>query len=247
MSLGQLGRFVGASEHEAAAIQLSESMHHPYTIGLAHWGASTLHLLKGEWVKARSLIEHWIAVVRKGNVTVQLPTAVACSAWALAQLGEANEALERIREGEPLLERQAAQGVVFQRGWDYVSLGRACLLLGRLDEARRVGDRAIEFSPHHPGFAAHALHLLGDIMTHPDRFDAESGKAHYGRTLALAEPRGMRPLVAHCHLGFGKLYRRTGARRQALEHLTTAATMYREMDMRFWLTQAEAELGPTSG
>ena len=48
----------------------------------------------------------------------------------------------------------------------------------------------------------------------------------------------MRPLVAHCHLGLGKLYRRTGKREQACEHLTTATTMYREMDMRFWLEQA---------
>ena len=48
----------------------------------------------------------------------------------------------------------------------------------------------------------------------------------------------MRPLVAHCHLGLGKLYRRTGKREQAREHLTTATTMYREMDMRFWLEQA---------
>jgi hypothetical protein len=63
--------------------------------------------------------------------------------------------------------------------------------------------------------------------------------------LALAEPRGMRPLVAHCHLGLGKIYRRTGKRQEAQEHFTTAATMYREMDMQFWLTQAEAELtGP---
>ena len=49
----------------------------------------------------------------------------------------------------------------------------------------------------------------------------------------------MRPLVAHCHLGLGKLYRRTGERGQADEHLTTATTLYREMDMRFWLEQAE--------
>ena len=68
------------------------------------------------------------------------------------------------------------------------------------------------------------------------------GEAHYRQALALAEPRGMRPLVAHCHLGLGKLYRRTGKREQAQEHLTTATTMYREMDMRFWLEQAEAEM-----
>jgi len=34
----------------------------------------------------------------------------------------------------------------------------------------------------------------------------------------------------------------TGKRREAQEHLTTASTMYREMDMRFWLEKAEAEI-----
>jgi hypothetical protein len=52
----------------------------------------------------------------------------------------------------------------------------------------------------------------------------------------------MRPLVAHCHLGLGKLSRRTGKREQAQEHLSTATAMYREMDMRFWLAQAGAEM-----
>jgi hypothetical protein len=50
------------------------------------------------------------------------------------------------------------------------------------------------------------------------------------------------PLVAHCHAGLGRLYQRTTKREQAHEHLTTATTMYREMDMRFWLEQAEAEV-----
>ncbi len=42
--------------------------------------------------------------------------------------------------------------------------------------------------------------------------------------------------------GLGKLYRRAGNGQQAQEHLTTAITMYHEMDMRFWLHQVEAEL-----
>jgi hypothetical protein len=42
--------------------------------------------------------------------------------------------------------------------------------------------------------------------------------------------------------GLGRLYRRTGKSEQAREHLTTATAMYREMDMRFWLEQAEAEV-----
>jgi hypothetical protein len=50
----------------------------------------------------------------------------------------------------------------------------------------------------------------------------------------------MRPLVAHCHLGLGTLYRRIGKREEAREYLTTATTMYREMGMTFWLEKAES-------
>jgi hypothetical protein len=59
--------------------------------------------------------------------------------------------------------------------------------------------------------------------------------------LALAEDLGLRPLVAHCYLGLGVLYRRAGKRQPAREHLTTAATMFGEMNMRFWREQADAE------
>ena len=77
------------------------------------------------------------------------------------------------------------------------------------------------------------------VPQRPQNAIAEEG---YRAAKALADVE-MRPLVAHCHLGLGKLYRRTGKREQAQEHLTTATTMYREMDMRFWLEQAEVELG----
>jgi tetratricopeptide (TPR) repeat protein len=86
------------------------------------------------------------------------------------------------------------------------------------------------------------LRLLGDIAAHPDRVEVETAEAHYRQALALAEELGLRPLMAHCHLEFGQLYRRTGQGEQAHEHLATATTMYREMDMRFWLEQAEAEM-----
>jgi tetratricopeptide (TPR) repeat protein len=159
----------------------------------------------------------------------------------LAQLGEGSEVLNRLREGGQLLEDQVARGVI--HGLPYHALGRAYLLLGRLDDAQRLGECAVESSPHQPGHAAHALHLLGDIASHPGRFDAQIGEASYLKALALAEPRGMRPLVAHCYLGLGKLFRRNGKFERAQEHLTTASTMYREMGMTYWLEKAETEMG----
>jgi class 3 adenylate cyclase/DNA-binding SARP family transcriptional activator len=241
MSLAELGRFGEAAEPEAEAIRLAVLTQHAPTVGVAHFFAGTLHLLRGDWVKARTLVEHAIAVFRTGNVVAVLPYAVALSAWVLAQHDEGSEAANRLREGEQLLDRYATMGFVGHLGWFYQALARACLLLGRRDEARRLGIRAIEFSPSQPGFAARALHLLGDVASHPDRFDAEGGEARYRQALALAEPRGMRPLVAHCRFGLGKLYHRTGMRDQACDQLAAAATMYHEMDMRFWLDQVEAE------
>ena len=52
----------------------------------------------------------------------------------------------------------------------------------------------------------------------------------------------MRPLVAHCHLGLGRLYSQTGQREQARAELSAAIALYRAMDMTFWLPQAEATL-----
>jgi tetratricopeptide (TPR) repeat protein len=240
ISLAELGRFSEAAEHAAKAIRISEATHHAYTIGLAHRAAGTLHLLAGDWPKARSLLEQGVSALRAGNVSLSLPPTVTGSAWALAQLGEASEALSRLREAEHAVANHATAGML--RAWDDHMLGRTYLLLGRLDEARRFGDRAVALLSSQPGGVAHALHLLGDIATHPDGLDVARAEACYRQALALAEPRGMRPLVAHCHLGLGKLYRRTDKLEQAHEHLTTATTMYREMNMPFWLEKAETEM-----
>ena len=55
------------------------------------------------------------------------------------------------------------------------------------------------------------------------------------------------PLVAHCHLGLGRLYHQTGRAEQARAELSTAIEMYRAMDMTFWLPQAEAALAQVEG
>jgi tetratricopeptide (TPR) repeat protein len=241
-SLCELGRFSEAADYLAEEIQIAESTHHAYTLGTAFFGAMILHVSHGDWTKALIASEQMIAVLRSGNVVIMRHFAVAESALILARLGETSAALSQLHEGKQLMEDMAARGGVGTTALAYCALGQAALLLGRLGDARRLGNRVVESYMSQPGAVAHALHLLGGVASHPDRFDAESAETKYREALALAEPRGMRPLVAHCHLGLGKLYRRSAKREQAQEHLTTATIMYREMDMRFWLEQAEAEM-----
>jgi tetratricopeptide (TPR) repeat protein len=241
MSLAQLGRFREATAHGVETMRLAESTQRAFAISQACFAVGTLHLLQGDWRSARSTIERGISVTRAGNIIVLLWHMVAWRALVLAQAGDTSEALTCLREAEQRFDQQAARGHVGLLGWSYPILGRARLLLGSLDEARRLGERACDFSALHPGFNAHALHLLGDIATHPDQFDPVSAEGHYRCALTLAEPRGMRPLIAHCHLGLGKVYRRTGKLEQAEELLISATTLYREMDMHFWLEKARAE------
>jgi hypothetical protein len=64
-----------------------------------------------------------------------------------------------------------------------------------------------------------SLAALGEAHTTRSAADA---LARYGEALALATELRMRLLIAHCHLGLGKLYWCTGKREQAREHFTTA-------------------------
>ena len=123
-------------------------------------------------------------------------------------------------------------------------LSEALLLVGRVEDASALAEQLLELSRTHPGrgYQAQALRLLGDIAMHRDPPERELAAAHYQQALALAEEPGMRPLQAHCHRGLGTLYAQSGRRQQAHTELSTAITMYRTMDMTFWLPQTEAAL-----
>jgi tetratricopeptide (TPR) repeat protein len=110
----------------------------------------------------------------------------------------------------------------------------------------RVAERALDWSRERKqrGLVAYSLRLLGEIAAQRDAPELEEAAASYQQALTLAGELGMRPLQAHCHFGLGKLYRRTGDRAKAQEHLASAATMYREMDMQFWLEKAGAKGEP---
>jgi len=113
-----------------------------------------------------------------------------------------------------------------------------------MQEAVHFAGRALDLSRDHKerSYQAWALRLLGEIAAHQDPPEIEPAEHHYRQALTLAEELGMRPLVAHCHLGLGTLSAKAGQRDQARAELSTAIEMYRAMEMTFWLPQAEARL-----
>jgi Flp pilus assembly protein TadD len=92
------------------------------------------------------------------------------------------------------------------------------------------------------GHEAWGLRLLGEVYARQPRPALEPAEVAYRQALALAAELGMAPLQAHCHLGLGLLYARSGRPQQAHAHLSTAIDLFRAMEMGRWLPEAEAAL-----
>ena len=133
-----------------------------------------------------------------------------------------------------------------------MAVAEACLAATQLDEAEAAACEALTWSRQLAERASEAsvLRLLGEIASHQYPADDAKAEAHYSAALAKASDLGMRPLVARCHVGLARLYRRTGKPEHSQDHFATALTMYREMDMTYWQQKTErerADLGSGAG
>ena len=240
-ALIEVGEFALAMDRAKEAIRLGEAADAAFGLVHGHFALGFAHLCKGDLEPAVPTLERGLRIARARSVSFLEPLLCSAVGSAYAQFG-------RIAEGISLLElglggavrMEHKAFVIYLRGWlaaGYLLAERqtdaATLALESLEAARQVGRRARE---------ADARHILGHIAASAHPPQIEEAEGHYRAALALADQLGMRPLVAHCYLGLGRLYRRTGKPEQAREHLTTATTMYREMGMTYWLEKAEAEM-----
>jgi tetratricopeptide (TPR) repeat protein len=168
-----------------------------------------------------------------------------------AALGAAYTLGGRIADAIPLLtqamERSIATEMIAFQAPCGLSLGETQMRAGRLEEAHALAERTLTLAREHQerGNQAYALRLLGEIAARCQPPERDQAGEYYCQALALAEDLGMRPLVAHCRLGLGKLYATSGRRTAAHTELSAAIELYRAMEMTFWLPQAEAALAQT--
>jgi hypothetical protein len=86
---------------------------------------------------------------------------------------------------------------------------------------------------------------MADVAFRADPTDTARAGEHAAAAMALAEELELRPLAAHCHLTLGRAGRLAGQTDSARRHISTAAALFREMDMARWLAEAESELQRT--
>jgi class 3 adenylate cyclase/tetratricopeptide (TPR) repeat protein len=243
--LAELGEFAEAMARGEEALQIAREVDQPGSLVYAYRSLAFVSLRRGAIPQAIPPLERAVELCRAAEMRYFFDITA-------AYLGYANALSGHLPEGVDLMEEALADPEA--TGTSYhplllAFLGEAHLLAGRRDDAVAVAHRALDLAHRQKerGNEAWVLRLLGDIAARADPPDFEAAKGHYTKALARSNELGMRPLAAHCHLGLGKLFHRTGDRAKAAEHLTIAATMYRAMDMGVWLEKAEAELGSPLG
>jgi tetratricopeptide (TPR) repeat protein len=155
--------------------------------------------------------------------------------YVYALLGRAAESIPLLEDTLSAMERMRSR---FALSLYLARLSEAYLLadrLDRLEDALALAWRALSLAREgsQRNAEARTLRLLGDVTARGN--SPEQAESHYRDARALAEELGMRPLAAHCRAGLGRLFERTGKQEESRQHLTTATTMYREMEMTYWL------------
>ncbi len=239
MCLAEVGEFSEATTLGEESRRIAERADNPFSLMSTFLAIGSLALLKGDLLNAIPLLKRAVALGREGAFHLLIPQATSALGSAYVLAGQGTAGLALLREA---IEQAALRNLNLSR--ILTRLGEACLAAGLRAEAIEHAQRALDLSRanQEQGHEVYALHLLGEIASYHESVDLRAAGLKYFEALGLGEKLGMRPLVAHCHLGLGKLYRRAGKEDQAREHLTTATTMYREMEMRLWLERAEAEM-----
>jgi class 3 adenylate cyclase/tetratricopeptide (TPR) repeat protein len=244
--LAEQGAFVEGRAYVEEARQIAEAADHPLSVVTASFGVGLLSLRTGDVHKAMPVLERGLRLCQDleiGGWFVDIAPVLGVVYMHAGCLAEALLLLERAVEQAVSIRHSFWQAL--RESW----LSEVYLLSGRLDEAMRLAAQALQHAQDRQerGYQAWVLRLLAEIHAQQDFLAFEPAGTSYRQALALAEELGMRPLVAHCHLGLGKLYARSGRRTEAHAALTTAIALYRAMDMTFWLPQAEAALAQVDG
>jgi tetratricopeptide (TPR) repeat protein len=213
---------------------------------LASWGVGLLTLRQGDLPKALPWLERAVGLCHEADLRLFFPLVDAALGAAYTLGGRGADAV-------PLLTQAREQTIATEmssfQARCRLSLSEAHLLAGRLEEAHALAEGALAHARAHQerGHQAYALRLLGEIAARREPPECDQAGDDYRQALTLAEELGMRPLVAHCHLGLGTLYATIGHRAEARAELSAAIELYRAMEMTFWLPQAEAALAQVEG
>jgi class 3 adenylate cyclase/tetratricopeptide (TPR) repeat protein len=239
-TLGDLGDFDEAVTYGMDGVRICEESGDPSSVVQARNTLARAYLERGDVERAVPLLEGALDVARTSATVAIFIWSLALRGVAHTLAGQTAQAVSFLEDGVGVAD---ANGIVSNHALWSTWLGEAYLATGRIVDARRTIENALAraTAQQERAYRAVALRALGTLAAREEPPAVEEAEQCYREALTLAEELEMRPLQARCRLGLGKLDRRIGRVDEARAELATAISMLREMEMTFWLPEAEAE------
>ena len=238
LGMSELGNFDQIEELRKEAFEIAERAEDAFTLSATNAFLGLAYLRWGKLQSALPLLE-------KGYQMCLLSKIQFLHSFTAGALSQAYLLTDEPSRAREVLKESTGPGILERGVWTvypvailadaYRAAGEAALALETAFRALALADEG-----QARGFAAWAMWVTARIHSGANR--PEEAEKWYRRALERASALLMKPLVAHCHLGLGRLNGTVSGEVKTREHLAAAATMYREMDMGFWLKQAETEL-----
>ena len=241
-SLGELGRFDEALRFGDEAISIADEVGHAFSRIYAQLHLGDVFLTKGDFKMSIPLLEQGLELCESTRSNLLVPRVTSSLGYAYVRTDRVSQGLSLLEEAANRADRQPELSTFCQQ---CTRMAEAYLIAGLTDAAMNRGVDALELAQQHGGKSheAWALWILGEIYTSLNELSDARIERYFHRAQAIAEECGIRPLVAHCNFGRGKLYRRMKAWDKARDEFDAATSRYRELGMDYWLelVQGKAE------
>ena len=239
--LAELGEFQEAEERALQGVQIAEQGNNLFSTTFAYAWLGTVYLLRGALDLAIKSLEKALAMSRGADVLAAFSFTAASLGHAQSLLGHPNHAVPILQEA---VRPQKASFSPISSGYPLTALAEVYRLKGDIKEAIRNAEEALSIfrQREERGFAAWALYYMAKIHSDEKSGQMELAVQSYRQATEQATALGMRPLLAHCHMGLGELYLKEGRSKEAQSEFSAAIDLYRSMDMSFWMPQVESAL-----
>jgi tetratricopeptide (TPR) repeat protein len=240
-TLAELGDFHAADACADQAMRAADAAGHVYGQTIARTLAGLVWLRRGHLDRARELLQPSLDACREKHLDVWRPIPSSLLGLTLALRGHVDSALPLLEDGVHLSE---VLGINAYLALWTLHKAEGLLAAGEPARAGEAARHALDLAIAHKerGHQAWAWRLLGEVASREGGAALARAEEHYGQALGIAEELKMQPLVAHVRMGWGRACRLLGDRLRAEEHLVAAFTLFREMDVPFWVKKCGEEM-----
>jgi class 3 adenylate cyclase/tetratricopeptide (TPR) repeat protein len=225
------GQFEQAFVRSRQALDMAMETERPYDLSYAHAAQGLAHLTIGELDYAVQHLAEALRISKAHEIMLLVPHAARYLGRAYALTGQLSEAEKVLSEAT---EQSRSQSLVAIWGWCSATLGRTRAIGGPSDEATSLVAEALDFARRqgYRPLEAYALRLKATMgAMHGDPATSHLYEEWFREAATLSEEMGMRPELAHCHLGLGDLLVKVGRPLDARAAFQVAFELYGSMQM----------------